>query len=98
MTIALDIRSKESHRPSSFQMIALGFKNWKKGVERIEGHRKCHSKSAMAMAVKKQTEISDLVYEEKNRSIQEERREGLAAHLDTVRVFIATWFASKGTY
>ena len=51
--------------PFIFSDDSPGFKNWKKGVERIEEHRKCHSKAAMAMAVKKQTEISDLVYEEK---------------------------------
>ena len=82
--------------PFIFSDDSPGLKNWKKAVERIEEHRKCHSKAAMAMAVKKQTEISDLVYEEKNRSIQEERREGLAAHLDTVRVLLRQGLPLRG--
>ena len=34
--------------PFIFSDDSPGFKNWKKGVERTEEHRKCHLKAAMA--------------------------------------------------
>ncbi|XP_028414610.1 zinc finger MYM-type protein 1-like [Dendronephthya gigantea] len=89
-------RQPHDYSPFIFSDKAEGFKNWKKGKERIEEHERSEQHRSAAKESKKDQPDVACQIDSERRKQQQLRQTGLVAHLDTMKTLLRQGLAIRG--
>lgn len=79
-----------------FHSASTGFRNWKKGVERLADHEKSENHKAAAKSARKVFPDIDSQLDDRLRQEQKLRRQGLISHLDTMKTLLRQGLPIRG--
>ena len=97
-SICIVFRQPRDNSPFIYRPTAQGFRNWKKRVGRMAEHPQSDCHRSAEKSLKKENEMPDIgcMLDDQMKELQKKRREGLIAHLQTMKTLLRQGLPIRG--